>query len=134
MPERCRYGRLFARCGAEPIGVCQFCGREFCAAHGRNVSVDEQICIRPICAAKEVDLAAHLVFRDRALLRNRHSLCGIEGCMDKLSGQCSKCHGTFCDLHLSEGIETVREGIARYTRNASFCEHCRQRRKLWAKL
>jgi hypothetical protein len=134
MDAHCGFGRLFSRC-RRPVGaICQYCGRGYCDQHGSLGAADEQICARERCQAKVVDLAAHLIFRERALLRNRHGLCGIEGCMEERSGQCSKCEGTYCEQHLWDGTETVREGIVRFTRPAAFCEHCRARRKLWSKL
>jgi predicted nucleic acid binding AN1-type Zn finger protein len=134
MYARCAAGRLLARCGREAVAACQYCGRWFCELHGESTSIDHQICDRPRCHEKERDLAEHLVFRERALLRNRHGLCGMDGCLEPLAGQCSKCEGTYCEEHLSKGTETVREGIVRVTRPAAFCEHCRRRRKLWSRL
>jgi hypothetical protein len=134
MAERCSIGRFYSRCGLLTLSICQYCGRGFCAQHGEASSPDRQICCRPRCQEKEQDLARHQVFRERALLRNKHGLCGIDGCLEPLAGQCSKCEGTYCDCHLSSGTETVREGIVRFSRPAAFCEHCRARRKLWSKL
>lgn len=133
MAGTCRFGRLFARCGADGVATCQYCARAFCAAHGTRADGDQQVCARERCRRKVSDLAAHLVFRERALLRNRHGLCGIEGCRDERWGQCSKCQALFCEEHLFDRSETVRQGMASFSRPASFCEHCLRRRKLWQK-
>src|SRR5579883_708712 len=133
MANACRHGRFYARCGEASVGSCQYCGRPFCSLHGTIDAEGEQICARERCRRKQADLAEHLVFRERALLRNRHHLCGIEGCMEERSGQCSKCRALFCEGHLTDRTETVRQGMASITRPASFCEHCLRRRKLWSK-
>lgn len=133
MAETCRYGRVFSRCGAPGVGTCQYCGHPFCAAHATSAGSGEQVCARETCRRKVDDLAAHLVFRERALLRNRHGMCGIEGCPQDRWGQCSKCHALFCEDHLFDRSETVRQGMASFSRPASFCEHCLRRRKLWQK-
>jgi len=133
MGTSCRFRHVFSRCGQPSIGSCQYCGLVFCRDHG-NVADNEHICVREICRNKQVDLAAHLVFRDRAILRNRHSMCGIEGCMEGRWGQCSKCHGLYCEKHIVNRSEKVRQGMASFSRPASFCDHCFTRRKLWSKL
>jgi hypothetical protein len=129
----CRYGRLFSRCGAVAVATCQYCGRPFCISHGTAGDDGEQVCVREICRRKIADLVAHLAFKDRAFLRNRHQLCGMEGCREERWGQCSKCQALFCELHLFDRSETVRQGMASFSRPASFCEHCLRRRKLWQK-
>ncbi len=90
--------------------------------------------MRDICTIKQADLSRHLVFRDRALLRNRHGMCGIEGCLEGQWGQCSKCRAVYCEGHLLSRMETVRHGLGSNSRPASFCQHCQQRRKLWSRV
>lgn len=133
MPVTCRFGRIFARCGEPGVGSCQYCARPFCARHGHLGDEGEQICARPVCQAKHTDLVEHIVFRARAHLRNRHGMCGIDGCLGERWGQCSKCEGLFCEEHLFDRADSVRQGRARYSRPASFCAHCLRRRKLWAR-
>ena len=134
MGTYCVHGRFFSRCRLPAVGTCQFCGRSYCSRHGRAEPPDSQVCARERCHAKEADLLVHDVFRERALLRNRHGFCGMDGCLGERAGQCSKCQAVFCEDHLRNGNETVRQGLVRFTRPAAFCEHCYRRRKLWAKL
>jgi hypothetical protein len=105
----------------------------FCAGHRSEFGETDQICIRDTCRRKHLDLAEHVVFRDRALLRNRHRLCGIEECMAERWGQCSKCHALYCEGHIVNRAETVRQGMASFSRPASYCLHCLARRKLWSR-
>ncbi|HLZ72932.1 MAG TPA: hypothetical protein VKV26_23760 [Dehalococcoidia bacterium] len=133
MTERCRLGGLFSRCHEPTVGSCQYCSRAFCSVHGNLLPAREAICAREICQHKHADVETHLRFRERALQRNQFGLCGIEGCSAERWGQCSKCLALFCEDHLSNRTETVREGHARFSRPASFCAHCLLRRKLWAK-
>jgi hypothetical protein len=134
MVNACRYRRFLSRCGRPSIGSCQYCGLAFCDEHGSQCGETDQICVREICHRKHADLARHLVFRDRAWLRNRHGLCGIEGCQHERWGQCSKCQGLYCEQHLASRSENVRQGMVSFSRPASFCEHCLTRRKLWSRL
>jgi hypothetical protein len=133
MPSTCRIGRFLSRCRAPGVDYCQYCGRSFCASHGSTDTEGQAVCVRDRCRRKVADLGEHVVFRERALLRNRHGMCGIEGCIDERWGQCSKCQALFCEGHLASRVETVRQGIASISRPASFCDHCLRRRKLWSK-
>ncbi|HZQ38885.1 MAG TPA: hypothetical protein VFD32_23375 [Dehalococcoidia bacterium] len=133
MTHTCRLGSFFSRCHEPAVGSCQYCDRGFCAAHGELLPTGEEICAREVCQRKRADLETHLRFRERALQRNQFGLCGIEGCGDERWGQCSKCQALFCEGHLTSRSESVREGYARFSRPASFCNHCLQRRKLWSK-
>lgn len=134
MARTCRIGRWYSRCHEAAAGVCQYCGREFCAAHGDRLPDGNEVCHREICRAKHADLTAHLEWKIRATDRSNRGFCGMPDCTEGRWGQCSKCHALFCERHLHDREEHVRQGIAVFSRPVSMCDHCVARNKLWARM
>ena len=94
---------------------------------------NQEVCSRPICREKVVDLQRHLVYREAARERSERGFCGVPGCRAARSGQCSKCGALYCDRHLHDRDEIIHRGLVKFSRPASFCEHCLARRRLWSK-
>jgi hypothetical protein len=134
MLQTCRIGGFFSRCRQPAIAVCQYCGREFCAAHGDRYPSGDEVCARQVCRDKHVDLQQHLAWKARAIDRSNRGFCGIPDCEGERWGQCSKCHALFCENHLHDRDEQVRQGSIIFSRPASMCDHCLARNKLWARL
>jgi len=65
--------------------------------------------------------------------RKRLSRCHRAALPGERWGQCSKCHALFCERHLHDSEEKVRQGFAVFTRPASMCDHCLARNKLWSR-
>lgn len=133
MPRHCQIGTLFHRCHQPPVAICQYCGRDFCSEHTGMRLDGEEICSRELCRAKYEDLKAHLVYRAHAIERSNRGFCGVEHCAQPRSGQCSKCQALFCDAHLRDREESVRQGMSVLKRPVSLCDHCGARVKLWAR-
>jgi hypothetical protein len=129
----CQIGKLFSRCHEPRIAVCQFCGRDFCAMHGTQYPNGDEVCTRPVCEEKRVDLLGHIEWKARATERSNRGFCGMPDCEADRWGQCSKCHALFCEQHLHDRNEHIRTGSIVFTRPASMCDHCMARNKLWAK-
>ncbi len=129
MPRTCQDGR-FRRCGAAAAGVCQYCGRPFCAAHGTVYDDGQEVCRRARCAAKQADVARFLVYKARALQRNAFGACGSEGCLAKFFGQCSRCKAIFCVDHVREVRESKVMATGSDKRMLAVCDFCRGR-KAW---
>ena len=134
MPRTCALGRLFSRCRQPAVAVCQYCGRDFCGVHTGLRANGEEVCSREICLTKHEDLKAHLVYRAAATERSSRGFCAVPGCDQPRAGQCSKCNALYCEAHLHEREETVRQGMAVLKRPVSLCDHCAGRVKLWAKV
>ena len=66
--------------------------------------------------------------------KNRMGRCGFNVCEELYQGQCSKCVGYFCDLHMQERPHHTIEHGQRVARMGSLCEHCWERRDLGAVL
>ncbi len=128
---QCQVGGRFSRCHNAPQHSCQYCGRRFCEVHTHFIQGHEAVCARKQCVAKEVDLRAHLQYRERVTQRNRAGLCGIEECGPHPGYECSLCKGLFCGVHLSERLYPFQDGLARFERPVSICARCWQRRKIW---
>ena len=133
MSRVCQIGRIFRRCHNPAIAICQYCGRSFCTLHTGLREGGEEICCREICLKKHADLQEHLKYRAAATARSSRGFCGVADCDEPRSGQCSKCHALYCDRHLRDREETVRQGMATFKRPVSLCDHCAARIKLWAK-
>lgn len=134
MPEPCQLGRIFRRCHSPSIGACQYCGRYFCESHGESLENGEEICSRPRCQAKHVDVREHQVYREAAQARSALGFCAVEGCERPRWGQCSRCSALYCQGHLHEKMGVFRQGSVAIERPVSLCDHCLARRKLWARL
>lgn len=134
MLHTCQIGRIFSRCRLPSVAVCQYCGREFCAIHGERHANGDEVCCRPVCRQKHVDLQAHIAWKARAVERSNRGFCGMPDCDGGRWGQCSKCHAVFCERHLHDRQEHVRHGSIVFSRPASMCDHCMARNKLWARL
>ena len=130
----CEIGSFLRRCKAQGVATCQYCGRTFCPEHGMFLEENQEICLREPCQAKRVDLEKHLVWKARAIQRSVAGHCGIDGCIEAPSGQCSKCRALFCTVHISERDQTTREGRTSVTKRVAMCEHCWQRRTIWTKV
>lgn len=133
MVHICKVRGLLHRCRHEAVGVCQFCGRPFCALHGERHSTDDEVCTRPICQQKRVDLTEHLAWRTSAINRSNRGFCGMPDCEGGRWGQCSKCQALFCERHLQDRDERIRHGSISFSRPASMCDHCAARNKLWSR-
>jgi hypothetical protein len=130
---RCEIGSLFRRCKNEGVATCQYCGLTFCASHGVFLEDHQEICVRQPCQAKRFDLEKHLVWKTAAVQRNAIAICGIETCESEPLAQCSKCHALFCVIHIREREQIARDVRASYTKHVAVCDHCWERRLIWAK-
>lgn len=133
MPRHCQIGRIFHRCHNAFVATCQYCGRDFCEVHAGLRDLPDEICSRELCLAKHEDLKLHAIYRAAATGRSNRGFCGVEDCEEARAGQCSKCHALFCDQHLHDREESVRQGMAILKRPVSLCDHCGARLKLWSK-
>lgn len=134
MPRQCQIGRIFHRCHEPASATCQYCGRDFCTAHTGMRLQGEEVCSRELCREKHEDLKAHLVYRDAAIARSNRGFCAVDQCTRPRAGQCSKCQALYCDEHLRDRLETLRQGMGSVKRPVSLCDHCGARLKLWSKL
>ncbi len=134
MPHTCQIGGWFSRCHEPAFAACQYCGREFCSTHGERLPTGDEICSRLICREKHADLQAHLAWKARAVERSNRGFCGMPDCEGGRWGQCSKCLALFCERHLRDREERIRQGMGAITRPASMCDHCAARLKLWSRI
>ena len=125
---------FFGTCGAAAAGLCQYCGRPFCARHGVVLDDDQQVCARKVCTAKRLDLVRHLEYKAAATERNEAGACGQPGCAAPLGAQCVRCQVYFCPAHAFGREELVLENRVRVRRIASLCKHCADRRPLWSQV
>jgi hypothetical protein len=128
--DGCQHGHWWKPCGLTAPHVCQYCAARFCPAHGTVFEDGQEVCARAICQAKFADVARFQVYRARARQRNAFGYCGVEGCLEKVMGQCSRCKANYCLGHVREVRESdlMREG--RLNRWLAACDYCRQR-KIW---
>jgi hypothetical protein len=133
MPRQCQIGGMFHRCHEPVVAVCQYCGRDFCSQHTGLRAGGDEVCSRPICLQKHEDLKAHMTYRADAIDRSNRGFCAVPDCTNPRAGQCSKCHALYCEEHLRDRIESVRQGMLVLKRPVSLCDHCGARLKLWAK-
>ncbi len=133
-PAGCEIKRLLSKCGASVVGVCQYCGRPFCAEHGEVMEDGQQVCTRKSCVEKRNDVERHLVYKEAVSKLNAELLCGVPGCRDELAGQCIRCKGFFCQHHVHGRDEMYLHNGVRTTRRSSLCQHCWARRPIWVKL
>ena len=110
---------------------CQYCGDSFCAGHGERLADSQEICARPLCRRKKVDLEQHAVYKDAVAERNAGRQCGEPGCGAALESLCSKCRGSFCLRHLRVEEIDERRGNTVVRVPGALCRHCRRRRGLW---
>jgi hypothetical protein len=130
----CQVQTGFFKCKEQPVGICQYCGRAFCARHADLLEDGQEVCSRKFCVAKRQDLAKHLAYKDVVVARNETRQCGIEGCDRGVQGQCSRCKGFFCGRHVDSREETVLEGQVRVSQMATLCKHCWARRPIWVRM
>lgn len=130
----CELKRFARRCAHPAAGTCQYCGRAFCSDHGLVLDDGQEICSRPRCQRKRVDLERHLRYKAFVRQRNAERQCGVPRCQAVPAGQCSRCRGFFCGRHLDNRDMQVREGRVWVRLPASMCEHCWRRRPLWSQL
>jgi len=131
--KQCELGGRFSSCKQPVTGVCQYCGRSFCAKHGDLIEDNQEVCHRKNCVAKRVDLVDHLAYREAVFALNREQKCGVEKCERAPTGQCSRCTGYFCGVHLFQRQDGVLENQVRVMRMANLCRHCVDRRPIWAR-
>jgi hypothetical protein len=131
----CEIHGRFSKCKDAPVGICVWCGRRFCARHGELVDDGSEVCSREICVAKKIDVAAHLVYKETAMDRNRGEgrPCAIEVCVSVFEVQCHRCRAYFCKQHLEVHEDSVTEDGMQFRRPVPLCKHCWERRPLWAK-
>ena len=93
------------------IGICVYCGRRFCNSHGERLPDLSEVCNRDVCVAKKLDVAAHLLYKEAAMDRNRSEgrPCGIEVCVSVFEAQCMRCKAYFCRVHIEVHEDTVTE-------------------------
>ena len=127
----CELKRGLFTCGAEAVGLCQYCGRRFCAKHTELIEEHQEICTRKFCVAKRQDLLKHLAYKDAVFGRNEEKRCGTAGCRRDMSGRCVRCRGYFCGYHVEVRQETVLQNRVRVPRRATLCQHCWDRRPIW---
>ena len=124
----------FLGCKGQPVGLCIYCGRAFCAAHGEVQSGGQEICSRKNCLAKRDDLVIHLHYVAVVQGFNESGACGQPGCHERPDGQCGRCRAYYCGRHLDTREETVSQGRGRISQMASMCPHCWQRRPIWTRM
>lgn len=124
----------FSRCKEKPIGMCNYCGRAFCAEHGEVQTDGQEICFRKNCLAKRDDLVAHLQYRALVAKENEAGLCGVPACTEKPDGQCGRCRAYFCMRHIDTREESLMQGRAQVRQMATLCYHCWERRPIWTRL
>jgi hypothetical protein len=134
MPRQCQIGGLFHRCHEPMVAVCQYCGRDYCLEHTGVRAGGDEICSRPLCRQKHEDLKEHLAYRAAAQARSNRGFCAVPDCERPRAGQCSKCQALYCDEHLRDRVETIRQGMMVIKRPVSLCDHCAGRLKLWSKV
>ena len=128
----CEHRRLLRRCREPIVGQCQYCARGFCARHGAIQDDGQHICVEERCERLRVDVAAHLVFKDAARLRNAGGFCGEPECAQPHSLPCDRCLCRYCEDHMAQVILTVTRGGELQTEAAAICDHCRARLPLWS--
>jgi hypothetical protein len=131
-PCRIRQAAIFS-CGAQPLGVCQYCARSFCTKHGVTLEDGQEICSRKACVAKREDVERHLVYKQRVAQRNREAACGHGACDTSPGSQCSRCRGYFCPAHAFRRDDLVLQNRVRVSRIATLCHHCWARRPIWVR-
>jgi len=121
------------RCKAEAVAYCQYCGRPFCRQHGTVVG-DQEVCARKFCVAKREDLVKHLAYKAVVDRRNEAQLCGLDSCDRGTHGQCVRCKGHFCSLHVQPREEPILHNKVTVTQMATLCYHCWERRSIWVRM
>ncbi|MYD16613.1 MAG: hypothetical protein F4W99_05670 [Chloroflexi bacterium] len=129
---RCDHRGRLRRCAGSLIGQCQYCARGFCGRHGNILEDGQEICVEPRCERLRDDVAAHLVFKSEARVRNQEHRCGEDGCPQEHTMRCDRCGCRFCEDHLRQVIMTVTRGGEVQSEAAAICDHCRARLPLWA--
>lgn len=124
-------GRVLG-CRRALVGQCQYCARGFCDRHGERFGEREEVCKRPSCQAKRLDLVAHLAFRATAVIRNGESCCGQPGCEAEPGQDCERCRAHYCVVHLQEEMTTLATYGARGIEVLRLCDHCAERMEIWA--
>ncbi len=131
--ESCRVGvGLFRNtCGRDAVSTCVYCGRPFCDRHGELGDDHSHVCSRKICRRKRRDVLQHLQWKQAVYESNKVSVCGRDGCGERMRHTCSKCRLLFCNEHVT-AVRAVRgassrDGIV----PGMVCEHCRDRSKIW---
>ena len=129
----CTFGGGFLRrsCGAPPIGQCVYCGEVFCERHGELGPEFHQVCSRPACQAKYIDVQHHQAWIEEHRAANRVSMCAEDLCEERMQHSCQRCQLRFCDEHLR--VRQVLERRESPPREMSLllCAHCTARRRIW---
>ncbi|MEX2446445.1 MAG: hypothetical protein WD734_03820 [Dehalococcoidia bacterium] len=129
----CTLGGGFLRraCGKEPVGQCVYCGAPFCNEHGEHGEDYHEICARPVCQAKYQDVRDHREWIEAHRYRNATSLCGEDGCEERMQHSCQRCRLRFCELHLQMRPVIERRPSGTEKVMLMLCVHCGERRRLW---
>ena len=129
----CGFGSGFLRrgCRRDAITDCVYCGRRFCGEHGERAEDYMDVCAGKRCQEKLHDVREHAQWRRRVSEANRVSVCAVEGCVERLRHQCSRCRLLFCPEHIRER-EIADHSVQPPAKVlAAVCTHCLARRKLW---
>lgn len=130
----CEVRGFLRRCRSEALGLCQYCGRRFCAEHGVRYADGQEICGRKVCQQKAAELPHHLEYKAQVRQLNSQGHCGISGCVAPPWGQCSACGCFFCREHVQPRTRTVRVGMVIERRPTFMCDHCwDRRRRIWSR-
>ena len=130
--EKCALGGRLLGCRRPIVGQCQYCARGFCDGHGEQFGDREEVCERPSCQAKRVDLVVHIAFRATAVMRNGESCCGQPECEAEPGEDCQRCRANYCVVHLQEEITTLATSGERGMEVLRLCVHCVERMEIWA--
>lgn len=131
--SRCQLGGAVRnRCLNPVTGFCQYCGRAFCDDHGTHADQFQEVCSGELCQTKFRDVGEFRPYKQRAVHRNQLGLCGVEDCMGRPWGGCSKCEAVYCDLHIAKAVEKKRAGRRSWRQPLVVCPRCAHRLLLWS--
>ena len=105
--DRCTFGAGFLRrgCRREVVSQCVYCSSPFCDEHGDDGT---NVCSQEPCRENLLDTRELADWRRRVARSNRHGVCAIETCRNRMSLPCSRCQLRFCDDHLRHRRIRVR--------------------------
>ncbi len=124
-------GWLRRACSGLAIGRCIYCNEPFCAEHGRLGEDYAQICTRPECEAKRLDVAQHQAWVRSHYPRSKAGYCVADECTLPNEHECQRCHLRFCNAHLAAGTATEYGPAGEQRVVMMLCPHCLARRQLW---
>ena len=129
----CEFGSGFLRrgCRRDAITDCVYCARPFCEEHGERAEDYMDVCAGKRCQDKLHDVRAHGEWRRRMSEANRVSVCALDGCVERMRHQCSRCRLLFCPEHIREREVADHKIQPPAKVLAAVCTHCHERRRLW---